>query len=87
MLGAVIKEGHLAGREMIDPFMTKEVIVESFAYLVQVFHRNKDIFNFGKQPWLSSYYSILECPLNTLTLVEPRDVDKLVGIHSFLPID
>ena len=54
MLGSIIKERHLAGREMVDSFMTKEVIVESLAYLIQVFHRNKDILNFGKQPWLNS---------------------------------
>ena len=48
MLGPIIKERYLAGREMVDSFMTKEVIVESLAYLVQIFHGNKDVLNFGK---------------------------------------
>ena len=92
MLCPVEKKGHLTSWPMVDTFMAQKLIVETFTNSVQGFHRDKNIFYVRKQARLGRNNSVHERPLDTLTLdtvvfVNPRNVDELLGIHCFCPID
>jgi hypothetical protein len=43
----MVKEGYLTCREVVDTFVTKEIVVELITQLIQIGHGNEDVFDIG----------------------------------------